>query len=68
MTAEAWRPGILEREMRRAGGLPAVAQVAALGAWFAWWGSRLIARPDARDAAPGRLAPELDPASRAIWS
>jgi hypothetical protein len=43
MTAEAWRPGIVERGMRRAGGLPPVVQVGALGAWLAWWGSRLVA-------------------------
>jgi hypothetical protein len=43
IAAEAWRPGILEREMRRASGLPPVVQVGALGAWLAWWGSRLVA-------------------------
>jgi len=48
MTAEAWRPGILEREMRRAGGLPAAVQVGALTAWFAWWASRLIQTRRAR--------------------
>jgi Protein of unknown function (DUF2752) len=43
MTAEAWRPGIIEREMRRAGRAPAIGQVGVLGAWFAWWASRLVA-------------------------
>jgi hypothetical protein len=48
MTAEAWRPGTLERAMRRTGGLPPVVQVGALGAWLVWWASRLIQTRRAR--------------------
>ena len=42
MTAEARRPGTLEREMLRARELPAAAQAAPLVAWLAWWASRLV--------------------------
>jgi Protein of unknown function (DUF2752) len=42
MTAEAWRPGILERGMLRAGGMPWAVQVGALAAWLSWWASRLV--------------------------
>jgi hypothetical protein len=42
ISAEAWRPGMLEREMDRARELPAAAQAAPLVAWFAWWASRLV--------------------------
>lgn len=43
MTAEAWSPGVVERSMRRAGGLPRPLQSAAAVAWLGWWVSRLVA-------------------------
>lgn len=43
ITAEALRPGVLERAMQRARGLPAPAQAGATIAWFGWWGGRLVA-------------------------
>jgi hypothetical protein len=48
ITAEALRPGILERGMQRARELPAAAQAGAAIAWFGWWGSRLVAAHRAR--------------------
>ena len=42
ISAEAWRPGVLEREMLRVRGLPAAAQAAPLVAWLTWWASRLV--------------------------
>ena len=43
ITAETLEPGILERGMQRARGLPTAAQVGAAIAWFGWWGGRLVA-------------------------
>ena len=43
MTAEAWRPGIVEESMRRTRDLPGAVQAVPLAAWFAWWTSRLVA-------------------------
>jgi hypothetical protein len=48
MIAEAWRPGTLEREMRRAGGMPRAVQVGALAGWLGWWASRLVVTHRAR--------------------
>jgi hypothetical protein len=43
MAAEAWRPGLVERGVRRAGRLPGTVRVVALAAWLGWWASRLAA-------------------------
>jgi len=43
LTTETLHPGILERRMQRARGLPAAAQAGAAIAWFGWWGGRLVA-------------------------
>lgn len=43
MTAEAWRPGILEGGTGRARSLPMPVQAGALVAWLGWWGWRVIA-------------------------
>ena len=48
ITAEAWRPGVLEREMRRAHALPGVVRAGALAVWCTWWGSRLVAERQRR--------------------
>jgi Protein of unknown function (DUF2752) len=48
ITAEAWRPGIVERGMRRARGLRPAAKAVAVIGWFGWWGSRLLAAHRAR--------------------
>ena len=53
IAAEAWRPGILEREMGRARELPGAVQVAPLLVWFGWWASRVIVAR--RSRRPGRL-------------
>jgi Protein of unknown function (DUF2752) len=52
MTAEAWQPGVLERGMERARGLPAPLQAAPLLVWFGWWASRLVVARRTRQ--PGR--------------
>ena len=48
MTAEAWRPGSVERGMQGARTLPTAVQAGAVLAWLAWWGSRLLATHRAR--------------------
>ena len=50
MSAEAWSPGILEREMQRARALPAVVRATPLAAWFGWWALRLVAARRSRGA------------------
>jgi hypothetical protein len=42
MTAEAWRPGIVDRVAVQASGLPAAVQAVPLAGWLAWWGSRVL--------------------------
>lgn len=43
VSAEVWRPGVVERAMQRVRGMPPAVQAGAAVAWFGWWGSRLIA-------------------------
>ena len=43
LTAEVWRPGVVDRGMQGVRRLPAPAQAGAVIAWFGWWAGRLIA-------------------------